>query len=138
MKFREFILNEGKHPSEGKLEYGPGIRAVIWVDKSLANYRKLIPKSLASKPQRYPPHITVVRTGKEQPITNEEAWGKYEGEVIHFTYDSNIQFDGTYYYLNVFSDRIGDIREELGLPRYRDGQDKYHIALGNVKSEPIL
>lgn len=130
-------MNEGQHQSEGRLEYGPGIRAVIWVDKSFVNYRKFVPKSRTVNPQMYLPHITVVRTGKEQPITNQEVWGKYEGEMIPFTYDSEIHFDGLYYYLNINSERVGDIREELGLPRYRfDDNKKYHITIGNAKSQP--
>lgn len=69
-----------------------------------------------------------------------EVWNRYNGEEIQFEYDNEIRFDGTYFYLNVKSDRIGDIREELGLQRFRFGDlgadmQRYHITIGNCKNE---
>jgi hypothetical protein len=121
--------------SVGTLQYGPGIRAVIWVDDEIAKYyRKLIPKYYSAQPQMYKAHITVVRTDKETP-PNMEAWGKYQGEEIPFSYENEIQFDGTYFYLNAYSERIKEIRLELGLPEYRfDDNKKYHITIANVKN----
>jgi len=123
------------HSSTGILQYGPGIRAVVWIAEDIAKYyRSLIPKYYYVKPQMYPPHITVVRTGKETPV-NMEVWGKYDGEKVPFTYNSDIATDGNYFFLDARSERIGDIREELGLPRFRfnDISKQYHITLGNVK-----
>lgn len=125
--------------SEGKLEYGPGLRAVVWVEQNISDlYRKLIPKYYYAQPQLYPAHITVVRLRLET-AKNMEVWNKYNGELVLFSYDSSIRFDGTYFYLNVQSERIGDIREELGLPRFRFGDlgaDKrcYHVTIANVKN----
>jgi len=125
--------------SEGRLEYGPGLRAVVWVEQNISDlYRKLIPKYYYAQPQLYPAHITVVRLRLET-AKNMEVWNKYNGELIPFSYDSSIRFDGTYFYLNVQSERIGDIREELGLPRFRFGDlgaDKrcYHVTIANVKN----
>lgn len=39
-----------------------------------------------------------------------------------------------YYYLESWSDMIGDLREKLGLTRYRVGFDSYHITIGNNKN----
>lgn len=125
--------------SKGILRYGPGIRAIVEVDQGISNfYRKLIPKYNYVQSQMYPAHITVVRTAKEIP-TNMSVWGKYEGQEIPFTYDNHVYNDKTYWYLNVQSDRIGDIREELGLPRFRSGElgadrKSYHITIGNSKN----
>lgn len=125
--------------SEGRLEYGPGLRAVVWVEQDISDlYRKLIPKYYYAQPQLYPSHITVVRLRLET-AKNMEVWNKYNGELVPFSYDSSIRFDGTYFYLNVQSERIGDIREELGLPRFRFGElgaDKrcYHVTIANVKN----
>jgi hypothetical protein len=117
--------------SDGILEYGPEIRAVVWIDPNIAlYYRKLMPQYLDLQPQKYPAHITVVRLHKEIP--NLENWNKYAGEKILFSYENKIYFDGTYYYLNAYSDRIGEIRMELGLPKFRFG-NSYHITLGNSK-----
>lgn len=139
MKFREWLFQEMVFNSKGILRYGPGIRAIVEVDQGIADlYRKLIPKYNYVQPQMYSAHITVVRTAKETP-KNMGVWGKYEGEEIPFTYDNHVYNDATYWYLNVQSDRIGDIREELGLPRFRFGElgadrKSYHITIGNVKN----
>ncbi len=126
-------------PTNGTLQYGPGFRAVVWAEQDIADlYRKLIPKYYYVAPQLYPAHITVVRLRLET-AENMAVWSKYQGEVVPFEYENEICFDGTYFYLKVRSDRIGDIREELGLPRFRFGDlgaDKgcYHISIGNVKN----
>lgn len=123
--------------STGILKYGPKPRIVVFVDRDLANYyRSFIPKSYKVQPQKYPPHITVVRS-KYEKINNLKNWNKYDGETIEFSYSGIIKFDGTYFYLDVQSERLGDIREELGMPRFRfnDINDKqcYHITIGNLK-----
>ena len=103
--------------SIGTLHYdhvpGYGYRLVLNIDKGIGLfYKSLIPKWFKATGQRYHPHITVVRN--ETP-TNLEAWGKYEGEKVEFLYDPYI-FKGTqYWWLDCFSKRLEDIREELGL-----------------------
>jgi hypothetical protein len=123
--------------SNGILSYGPGIRAAVAVDEEISKYyRRLIPKYYTVQPQLYSAHITVVRTGLETP-TNMEFWDKYAGEVIEFDYSNVVCTDGRYYYLQAWSERIGDIREELGLRRFRfnDLEDSsYHITIGNCKT----
>jgi len=139
VEFREWLFQEMVFNSKGILRYGPGIRAIVEVDQGISDfYRKLIPKYNYVQSQMYAAHITVVRTGKETP-TNMSAWGKYEGQEIPFTYDNQVYSDKTYWYLNVQSDRIGDIREELGLPRFRLGElgadrKSYHITIANSKN----
>lgn len=127
--------------SQAVVKYGPGIRAIAEIDQNISDYyRSLIPKYFYAKSQAYPAHITIVRTNKENP-TNMEYWGKYEGEKINFEYDPIIQRDNKYFWLNAYSEEIGDIREELGLPRFRDDtwyggekRNEYHITIGNVKN----
>jgi hypothetical protein len=140
LNFKNF-LTESRYNGEGVLEYGPDIRIVVWIDRNLADYyRSLIPKYKYVQPQKYPPHITVVRTGKEQP-TNMTVWNKYQGQSIPFTYDNEVHTDGKYFYLNAWSDRIGEIRQELGLSKFRFSDEgindhrsgNYHITIGNVK-----
>lgn len=119
--------------SEGILQYGPGIKAILLINQQIVDYYyTLIPKYKYVKPQMYPAHITIVRLNKESP-TNMLAWGKYQSEKIKFQYDNEIKSDGKYYYLDTYSDMIGEIREELGLPKYRDNKDSYHITIGNTK-----
>ena len=87
----------------------------------------------------YPAHITIVRLNKEQP-SNMDVWGKHEGRKINFEYEPGVHRDDKYFWINAYSEEIGDIREELGLPRYRDDtnfggvkRNEYHITIGNIK-----
>ena len=78
----------------------------------------------------------------------EEAWllahprwgGTREGEEVAFTYSPEVQIDETYYWLNAWSSRLEDVREELGLPRsdwYTEPPDHshcFHATIGNTKS----
>lgn len=118
--------------STGTLHYGPGIRAIVTVDRGIVKfYKALIPKYFNVERQRYEAHITVVRLNVEVP-PYMAAFGKYEGEEIKFHYDNQVYFDKKYFYLKAYSERIGEIREELGLSKYRMN-DCYHITIGNTK-----
>ena len=128
------------YSAHGLINYGPGIRVIATIDQGISDfYRNLIPKYYQVQPQKYSAHITIVRTDKESP-KKLEFWNKYQGEKLSFEYSPKIHFDGSYWYLNVWSQQIGDIREELGLPRFRfqemsskDGC--YHISIGNSKAD---
>ena len=110
------------------------------VDQQISDYyRSLIPKYIYVQPQRYKAHITIVRSGKER-VPNMIFWGKYEGVIINFEYNSEIKSDLRYFWLDVFSNDIGNIREELGLERFRNDltfggiqRTSYHITIGNKK-----
>ena len=125
-----------RYQSSGILSYGPGIKASVSVDEEISKYyRKMIPKYYFVQSQLYKAHITVVRTALETP-SNMDFWNRYAGEVIEFEYDNTVCTDGKYYYLQAWSERSGDIREELGLRRFRfnDLEDSsYHITIGNCK-----
>ena len=133
---------ETQVPMKGILRYsdvdaGHRPQAAVYLPREFGRYYfSLIPKELNAQPQAYEPHITVVRTGKETP-PNMDVWGEHEGQQVEFTYSPAIQSDGTYFYLDVESDRIGDIREELGLPRYRYDNKGYHITVGNIKHHDV-
>lgn len=126
--------------AKGIVAYGPDIRVVARIDQGISDfYRSLIPKYYYAKPQRYRSHITIVRTGKETP-NKMDYWGKHEGREITFSYDPYIHFDGVIFWLDAYSKEIGEIRQELGLPEYRDDRayggvlrNAYHISIANVK-----
>jgi len=120
--------------SSGVLRYVEDHTAKLVIDPEIARYYKnFIPKCYYVQPQMYPAHITVVRKSREEP-TNWEAWGKYEGREISFSYNPKIYRDGSYFSMEAFSKDLEDIREELGLPRIRTGFDKFHITIANNKS----
>lgn len=126
--------------SSGPLQYSRtddgGYRLVLAVDPGIVSlYRALIPKYHNVQKQAYPPHISIVR--HETP---NEHWGKYENEVVEFTYGNHIYHDEVYWWLNAYSNRLEEIRLELGLPvdspytRPPDGMKRtFHITLGNTK-----
>jgi hypothetical protein len=126
--------------STGVLRYSrpeDRFKLVVEIDQAIALfYRALVPRSVRLNPTRYAPHITVVR---DEIPPNLEAWGKYEGHDLRFEYEPLVQRGEVYYWLNVFSDRLRSIRQELGLPptshltRPPDDADCFHSTIGNLK-----
>ena len=98
-------------------------------------YRSLLPKAWYVKPPMNKAHVSIVRVFEEP---DRAAWGEYEGQSIIVDVIPGIQTDGTYYWLDCFSDEIGYVRRTLGLSTFRDDDgfvkyDCYHITIGNVK-----
>ncbi len=113
---------------------------LAWLPEDLDGYyRSLVPKAWYVKPPMNKPHISIVRKF-ETP--NREAWGKHEGQTIIVDVIPGVETDGTYYWLDCFSDEVGYIRRMLGLSTFREGDgftdyNCYHITIGNVKSNEI-
>ncbi len=134
--------------STGTLHYDKspdgGYRLVLNIDKGISLfYRSLIPKYYKANPQRYEPHISVIR--KEKP-KNLAAWGKYEGKRIKFIYSNYIHNGTQYWWLDCYSKELEAIREELGLSiapphpslgyhKPKDGYSKvFHTTIANFKA----
>lgn len=106
------------------VEVDPGIVALT---------RRLIPVARRPQPQRYPPHITVVR--------NEVvgAMSALQGREVTFTYDPRVTNDDEYWWLTVACPELSAIRVSLGLPpssqwtRPPNGVGDFHITVGNTK-----
>ena len=126
--------------STGTLFYESEYRLVVAVDQELVDYyRSTIPRSMPVQKPRWPAHITVVRHEKETPV-HTEHWGKYDGQMVLFNYDPFVHINQTYYWLNVWCDRLAQIREELGLPpksRWTKppsgGHQCFHMTIANKK-----
>ena len=79
-------------------------------------------------------HVSVVK-GEVPPIVS--AWSKYQGEEVDFRIKHEVRQSGDttgwdrpehYWFVNIFSQRLSDIRQELGfVPK-----DKYHITIGRT------
>ena len=104
-----------------------------------SSYIRLLscPKWIKTNPQAYPAHISVVR--KEIP-PNLEYWGVYEGAPVEFLYTHTVYNGKVYWWLNAFSNRLEEIRVELGLPVHSEytlppeGFTKcFHLTIGNSK-----
>jgi hypothetical protein len=90
-------------------------------------YSSLVPKYKRVKLPKYPAHITIVREF-ERP--NRELWGLKL--YLNFRYLPLVMEDEVYYYINVYSSDISDVREMFGLSRFRV-RNCYHITIGNKK-----
>lgn len=116
-----------------------GPRLVVEVDPQIAILaRSLIPKSLGAQQPRHPPHITVVR--KESVDVEHSKWHFLDGIRMAFSYDTQIEYDDTYFWYPVYSDGLIFIRKSLGLPetteytRPPDGSSPFHITVANRKN----
>ena len=112
---------------------------MAWLDEDdlLDYYRALVPKAVGIQPPMRAAHVSIVRLFEEVP--DRSAWGKHEGESIIVDYEPGVYTDGTYFWLDAWSDEVGYIRRSLGLStfRERDGFSDYgcyHITIGNVKN----
>lgn len=135
-------INTDLISSIGRIKYSkkPSIRVVLDIDPELARfYRSLVPKHISHQKPKYKPHITIVRTGIET-ITKWDSWGLYDGAEIEFSYDPCVQIGRKYIFLDVYSNKLGEIREALGLPRFRIPHQSvkttkqcYHVTIANFK-----
>lgn len=127
--------------STGTLHYGTGnagLKLIVDVDSEISSfYRSLVPKYYNIKKPLYKSHISVVR--KIAP-PNMSRWGEYEGECVTFYYDGMIQFNQTYFWINIFSLQLEKIRLELGLSieeHYITPPipflKTFHMTIGNLK-----
>jgi hypothetical protein len=112
-------------------------KLVVAVDQGIVNVLfALTPKYYHLQRQMFPAHISVVRNEWfESPM-----WGKREGEGVYFTYDPRTREDRTYHWVRAWSERLIEVRAELGLPPHRlgttlppDGELCFHITIGNTK-----
>ena len=135
-------MSFNRFTSKGILKYStlePQIsyKLSLSVDVGVAEfYRSLVPKAYRCQPGRYEPHVTIVRN--ELP-PNMEKWGIYEGREVEFEYDTEVWYDGTYWWLECYSEFLEDIRVDLGLPIYSEWncppsmRSCFHMTIGNSK-----
>lgn len=125
--------------SIGVLKYHDNsYKLIVDVDQGICNYyTSLLPKHIRLNKQKYKSHISVVRN--EIPDLN--FWNKYENEEIKFLYDPEVKFNELYCWLNIWCNRLEEIRQELGLPvssRFTlppEGFTKcFHCTIGNFKN----
>lgn len=114
----------------GKLRYG-NKNLVVDVDQQLADYyRSLLPFYWNHNRCRFDAHISVVRLESPAKL---DLWGKHDGETISFEYSNEIAWDDIYIWLPVRSQRLEDIRVELGLPFQPWWKNLFHITVANKK-----
>ncbi len=131
----------------GVLKYSQSgqYRLVAEIDPELTRYyRTLVPKYYNLSQGRYPAHVTIVRTGKDNP-KNLTNWNKYEDQRVYFQYETGVKSDNTYFWLRILSKQFEEIRTELGLELIPTGVASYskppspfvkyfHCTIGNKKN----
>jgi len=91
-----------------------GLWVTVEVSQNLANYYlSLIPKSYKVIRPRWPAHVTVLRPEENAPDIS--AWGRYEGDTAQFVYDPMILEEKGFWWFNLWSKEMEQIRMEFGL-----------------------
>jgi len=103
--------------SEGTIEISISLdgmfRLVLLVDPEItALARALVPPSVRLNKQKFAPHITVVRS--TQGILSFRSMS-LAGKTVPFEYDPEVHVGEVYYWLNVYSPQLQEIRVRLGL-----------------------
>ena len=129
------------YTSYGTLRYSPkllGNRNDKWwlildADQELGRYyRSLLStyryKTFSLTRPSWDQHITIIRD--EEPADEYKShWEKYNGQKIEFQYENKLYHNLAYYWLNVKSQKLYDIRVELGLPK--EPEYPFHVTIGN-------
>lgn len=129
---------EEQYPFSGKatIHYDPRLGKKYdpwWViascDNEIANYyRWHIERRFGItllKPA-FDAHVSIVIG--EQP-TNIELWGKHQNLEIDFSYTNKIYTNGEFWWLNVQSPAMLELRDQLGLP---EKTHNLHLTIGRV------
>lgn len=119
--------------SFGKLHYSENVNKwwlVVWCDNQISDYQRhlyYIHHHKCDKliPPAWQAHITLVRN--EEPL-EKSLWRLNQDKIVEFEYDYDIQTDGDYWWLPVYSERFLDLREELGLNR--NPEYPLHLSIG--------
>lgn len=86
-------------------------------------------------------HVSVLRGGK--PAADKmHLWKKHQGEKIEFVYEPVVYHSGdtprgdhpdVFWYVDVWSERLNEIRAELGFTNEFQGKPiKYHLTVGRT------
>lgn len=125
------VLSESMlHKGFGTLNFRRNNLVVSLEEDFTAYYRKLFGlRNILLKPS-FDSHITVAK--------NIDG-SKFQDEKIEFTYSHLIRISGdttkdrkeNFYFLDVWCDRLKEIRKELNLPCWY----KFHITIGKIRYE---
>jgi hypothetical protein len=101
----------------------------------LQYYRHLIHQGTGIKLLKpsWGPHISVIR-GEEIKEEFRHLWGKWNGRKVSFTYSPEDLFDEyRYWWINIQSPELAEIRQELGLPP--KPKYSFHFTVGKEPME---
>lgn len=124
--------------AKGTLVYDPESRIVFepwWLllktDKSILDYYQHWIKSIYDvdfiRQTVWGPHVSVNRGDIPPDIMK---WRKYDGEVVDYKYSNRIYRKHWFFCVEVYSTRLEDIREEMGLSRLPP--KGFHMTIGRI------
>lgn len=122
--------------ASGVLTYHNQSKVTLEIGYGLSHYYcALIPKYHYVQRSKYASHVSIVRHE-----TVKQNYGAGAGRRLTVRYDPDIKTDrdGRYWWLDVWSDDLCDLRVHLGLSPFRmlrNGKmgDRFHITVGNRK-----
>lgn len=101
--------------------------------------RALVPKHFDLQPQRYAPHISIVRHENPALALWDAQSAQWNHEWCAFEYETHMYADRRYFWLRAYSKSFESLRIGLGLPTHSswsrppDGSNCFHITCGNTK-----
>ena len=123
--------------STGRLIYDPHARikqdkwwAIVKTDEGIIEYyKKQIRDHFDLKFEKtvWGSHISAIRG--EEPL-KKELWNKYPKEKISFTYSNRIYRKHYFFCVDAYSERLEQIREELGLSKLP--KFGFHLTIGRI------
>lgn len=131
-------------PYRGKMKRNTNWWIVVNTDDEIARYYRwwvMRRYWIDLKDPSWGAHISVLRGGKPRD-EKQHLWKKYQGEKIDFAYSPNVRQSGDttggdrpnhFWFVDVWSDRLTEIRKELGFTTVFDGKPiKYHMTIGRT------
>lgn len=116
-------MKEKFYFAKGVIRY-KGDWIIVEIPHSVINYYRFWVEKFTGKKistSYHGCHITVLAGKHEKGLSSHPLWGKYEGKVVEFKYDSKIYTDndwmflGKYFWLRVECPFLNKLRTELGL-----------------------
>lgn len=134
------------HKSFGKIKYDPISErssfkpnwVILQCDREIVRYYQHIFYTLYLKKLQtacWGSHCSLVRGER---LLNPEAWKKYDGKIIEFSYSydggfhTNSDNGGKHFWLKCWSDKFSIVRESLGLSS--SPKISYHISVGSISN----
>ena len=121
-----------------KQDKSPYPKLTCLVDTEIVRLtRALIPPIYRANLNRtkFAPHITTIR---KEPISLSQIL-PFENQEVEFSYDPRVVSGGVYWWLNVWSEDLLQLRKSLGLQgstflnKPPSGFADFHITVGNTK-----
>ena len=138
MNFREWLMTEAWHTSEGRWSVRSNGLLVILVDEGIGDYYRMwfnkthrVQNIRLMKP-KWGSHISVTREG--EPARYDVSLIKsLDGQPVTFRYTHEMDDNANHYWLDVECPAALDLREKLGLPR--QPEFALHLTVGIITSD---